>query len=303
MKILLTGGAGFIGSHVVDAYIKAGHKVVVIDNLASGFKKNLNPKAKFYKIDIRNYKALEKIIKKEKPQIISHHAAVSEVVKSIKDPNLTYQVNILGTINILLVGASVGVKKIIFASSAGTIYGNAKKLPAKEDSPLSPLSPYAISKIVGEEFVEFYAKIYSFDYLILRYANVYGPRQNPRGEAGVIAIFTDLMKRNMRPKIFGNGNKTRDYIYIDDITGANTFGLKRGKNEILNIGSGKEISDRKVFNTLAQAINFKRPPIYAPFRKGEVYRIYSDCSRARKILGWQTKINFEQGIKKYLNNL
>jgi len=303
MKILITGAAGFIGSHIVDKYINLGHKVVVIDNLSSGFRKNLNPRAKFYKVDIRNVKALEKIIKKEKPQIISHHAAVSEVVKSLKDPNLTYQVNILGTVNVLLAGVSIGVKKFIFASSAGTVYGNAKKLPAKEESPANPLSPYAISKIVGEEFIEFYAKIYGFDYLILRYANVYGPRQNPRGEAGVIAIFTDLMKRNIRPKIFGDGNKTRDYIYIDDTIRANIIGLKRGKKEVFNIGSGKEISDRKVFDTLAQAINFKKTPIYAPFRSGEVYRIYSDCSRAKKILGWKPKMDFKEGIKRYLNSL
>ncbi len=303
MKTLITGGAGFIGSHIVDAYIKAGHKVVVIDNLSSGFRKNLNPRAKFYKVDIRNYKVLEKIIKKEKPQIINHHAAVSEVVKSIKDPNLTYQANILGTINVLLVGAKAGVKKFIFASSAGTVYGDAKKLPAKENSPANPLSPYAISKIVGEEFVEFYAKIYGLNYLILRYANVYGPRQNPRGEAGVIAIFTDLMKKNIRPRIFGDGNKTRDYIYIDDIIRANIIGLKRGKDEILNIGSGKEISDRKVFDALAQAINFKKPPIYAPIRPGELYRIYLNCSRAKKILGWKPKIDFKEGVKKYLSGL
>lgn len=303
MKILVTGGAGFIGSHIVDKYIGLGHKVVVIDDFSTGFRKNLNPRAKFYKVDIRNYKALEKIIKKEKPQIINHHAAVSEVIKSLKDPSLTYEVNILGTVNLLLAGAKAGVKKFIFASSAGTVYGDAKKLPAKEESPLNPLSSYGISKIIGEEFIKFYAKIYGFNYLILRYGNVYGPRQNPRGEAGIIAIFSELMKKGIRPTIFGDGTKTRDYVYIDDIAKANILGLKKGKNEVLNISSGKEISDQKVFDTLAQIINFKKPPIYAPFRPGEVYRIHSDCSRAKKILGWKPKISFREGVKKYLNSL
>jgi len=303
MKILVTGGAGFIGSHIVDKYINLGYKVVVLDNLSTGFRKNLNPRAKFYKVDIRNYKAIERIFKKEKPLIINHHAAVSEVVKSLKDPSLTYQVNILGTVNLLLTAGQTGIKKFIFASSAGAIYGDAKKLPVKEEFPLNPLSPYALSKIIGEEFIKFYAKIYGFDYLILRYGNVFGPRQNPKGEAGVIAIFTELMKKNIRPTIFGDGTKTRDYVYIDDIIRANILGLKKGKNEILNISSGKEISDQKVFDTLAQALNFKKPPVYAPFRKGEVYRIYADCSRAQKILGWKPKINFKEGIKKYLNSL
>jgi len=300
MKILVTGAAGFIGSHIVDKYIGLSHKVVVIDDLSTGFRKNLNPQAKFYKVDIRNSKALEKIFKREKPQIINHHAAVSEVIKSLKDPSLTYEVNILGTVNLLLAGAKVGVKKFIFASSAGTVYGNPKKLPAKEEFPLNPLSPYAISKIIGEEFIRFYAKIYGFNHLILRYGNVFGPRQNPKAEAGVIAIFTELMKKNLRPKIFGDGTKTRDYVYIDDIVKANIIGLKRGKNEVLNISNGKEISDQKVFDTLAQALNFKKPPIYAPFRPGEVHRIYSDCSRAKKILGWKPKINFREGIRKHL---
>ena len=301
MKILVTGGAGFIGSHIVDKYIGLGHKVVIIDNLSSGFRKNLNKRAKFYKVDIRNYKTLEKIIKKEKPRLVSHHAAVSGVPQSIKDPISTYQINISGTVNLLLIAGQTGVKKIIFASTGGTIYGNAKKLPVKENCPLNPLSPYAFSKCIGEEFIEFYAKVHGFDFLILRYGNVYGPRQNPKAEAGVVAIFTGLMKKNVRPTIFGDGTKTRDYSHINDVVGANVLGLKRGKNEFLNIGSGKEISDQKIFDVLAKAVNFKKPPIYAPFRPAEPYRIFLDCSRAQKILGWKSKINFKEGIEKYLS--
>lgn len=303
MKILVTGGAGFIGSHIVDKYIGLGHKVVVIDNLSTGFKKNLNKRAKFYKVDIRNYKEIQKIIKKEKPQIINHHAAISGVPQSIKDPISTYQINVLGTVNLLLAAGESKVKKFVFVSSAGTIYGDAKKLPVRENFPLNPLSPYALSKCVGEELVEFYAKAYGFNYLILRCGNVYGPRQNPKAEAGVVAIFAGLMKKNVRPTIFGNGTKTRDYTYIDDVVGVNVIGLKKGKNNFFNIGSGKEISDRKIFDTLANKLNFQKPPIYAPFRPGELYRIYLDCSRAKRLLGWKSSINFEQGIKEYLNNL
>jgi len=202
-----------------------------------------------------------------------------------------------------IAAGQTGIKKFIFASSAGAVYGDVKKLPVKEEFPLNPLSPYALSKIVGEEFIKFYAKFYGFDYLILRYSNVFGLRQNPKGEAGVIAIFTELMKKNIRPTIFGDGTKTRDYVYIDDVVKANLLGIKNGKNEILNIASGKETADQKVFDTLAQMLNFKKLPVYAPFRKGEVYRIYADCSRAQKILGWKPKINFREGIKKYLNSL
>ncbi|MDP3052543.1 MAG: NAD-dependent epimerase/dehydratase family protein [bacterium] len=302
-KIIFTGGAGFIGSHIVDKYIDLGYKVVVIDNFSTGFKKNLNKRAKFYKADIRNLPLLEKIFKKEKPQIINHYAAVAEVIKSLKDPTLTYQVNILGTANVLLAGAKVGIKKFIFISSGGTVYGRQKKPLATEKSPVDPLSPYPISKLAGEKLVKFYARNHNFNYLILRCGNVYGPRQNPKGEAGVVAIFSGLMKKGIRPTIFGDGGKTRDYVYVGDIVEANVLGLKKGKNEILNLGSGKETADQKVFDTLARELKFKKPPIYAPFRKGEVNRIALNCSRARKILKWQPKISFQEGVKKYLNNL
>ena len=303
MKILVTGGAGFIGSHIVDRYVGLGHRVVVVDNLATGFRKNLNKNAKFYKADIRNLKLMEKIFKKEKPRIVNHHAAVSEVMKSIKDPSLTYQVNVLGTANILLASAKSGVKKVIFISSGGAVYGEQKRVLLSEKSEPNPLSPYSVSKLVGEKFTGFYGRNYGFDYLILRYGNVYGPRQNPKGEAGVIAIFTDLMKKGLRPTIFGDGTKTRDYVYIDDIVKANILGLKNGKNEILNLGVGQEISDQKVFDVLARALGFKKPPIYGNFRPGEVYRIALNCDQAEKILKWRPKTDFKRGIEKYLDSL
>lgn len=299
-RILVTGGAGFIGSHIVDKYISLGYRVVVVDNLLTGFRKNLNKRAKFYKADIRNLPLIKKIFKKEKPQIINHHAAISEVIKSLKNPSLTYQVNILGTVNLLLAGGETGIKKFIFASTGGTIYGDQKNHPISEKILPSPLSPYAFSKLIGENFIKFYSNIYKFNYLIFRYGNVYGSRQNPRGEAGVVAIFSDLMKQGKRPIIFGDGTKTRDYVYVKDIVKANVLGLKKGKNEILNLGLGKEITDQQVFNTLAQAVGFRKTPVYEPFRKGEVYRITLDSSKARKVLGWRPAVNFKEGIGKYL---
>ena len=300
---MVTGGAGFIGSHIVDAYIKNGHRVIVVDNLSTGSRKNLNWRAKFYKADIRNYEIIKKIFQKEKPEIANHHAAISEVAKSLKNPTLTYEVNILGTANVLLAAGMANVKKFIFISSGGAVYGNQEKIPIKENAMVRPLSPYAFSKVIGEEFLKFYSASYGFNYLILRYANVYGPRQNLKGEAGVVAIFADLIKEGTRPKIFGDGTKTRDYVYIEDIIKANILSLKKGRNEVLNIGCGKEIGDEKVFKTLAGYIGFNKPPIYTPFRSGEVYRTALNSKKAQQILGWQPKISFEQGVKKYLASI
>lgn len=303
MKILVTGGAGFIASHVVDAYVARGHTVVIVDNISSGFRRNINKKAKFYKADIRNLTALRKIFKKEKPDMVNHHAAVSEVIKSVRDPGLTYDVNILGTANLLLAAGEVKVKKFIFISTGGALYGNPKNgVRARENTPPNPLSPYALSKVIGETLVQTYAKWYRFPYLIFRYANVYGPRQNPRGEAGVIAIFTRLICGGGRPRIFGDGTKTRDYVYVEDIARANVLGLRKGKNEILNLGVGREITDQKVFDEIAKNLEYKKPPIYAPFRKGEVYRIALNSSRAKRILGWKARVRFEEGVKRYLES-
>jgi len=303
MKILVTGGVGFIGSHIVDAYINLGYKVVVIDNLSTGFRKNLNPKAKFYKVDIGDLPKIEKIFQKEKPQIVNHHAAIAEVVKSLRDPLPTLNVNVIGTINLLLAAGKIRVKKFIFSSTGGAIYGQPDKIPADENTPAIPLSPYGLSKLLGEECIKFYAKHYGFDYLIFRYPNVYGPRQNPKGEAGVVAIFSGLMRKGKQPTIFGDGSKTRDYVHIDDIVRANIIGLHKGKNEILNLGWAKKISDQKIFDTIAKNLNFKKPPIYAPFRHGEVYQIALSAKKARKNLGWQPKISLEEGIKKTVKTI
>lgn len=299
MRIIVTGGAGFIGSHVVDGYLRAGHHVTVIDNLGTGFKKNVNHKATFFKGDIRKLTLVEKIFKRVRPNVVNHHAAIAEVVASLRNPLPTFETNLLGTVNVLLSFGNYGAgknKKFIFSSTGGAIYGEPKKIPADEGTPPIPLSPYGLSKMLGEEIIKFYSHGYKFDYLILRYPNVYGPRQNPKGEAGVVAIFAGLMKKGVRPTIFGDGTKCRDYAYVDDIVKANLLGLRRGRRAILNLGTGKPISDQKIFDTVAKYVNSEQKPIYAPYRKGEVYKIALDARRAKKIIGWQPKINLEEGI-------
>lgn len=301
MRIIITGGAGFIASHVADAYIKAGHRVTVIDNLTTGSKKNVHPRAHFYKADIRNLHSMERIFRKERPHAVNHHAAVAEVVKSLRNPILTFETNIIGTANILIAFGNHGVgkekRKFVFSSTGGAIYGEPKEIPADEKTAPVPLSPYGLSKFVGEETVRFYCCHYGFQYLIFRYPNVYGPRQNPAGEAGVIAIFGGLMKQGIPPTIFGDGTKCRDYVYVDDIVRANMIALRKGQNEIVNLGWGKPISDQTIYDAVARATGFRKPAIYAPYRKGEVYRIALDARRARRLLGWKPRITLREGIQ------
>ena len=300
MKIIITGGAGFIASHVADEYIKLGHKVVVIDSLLTGTRQNLNPKAKFYKADIRDEKKMRAIFTREKPDMINHHAAIAEIAKSLRDPMPTLDVNVQGTINLLLRAGEARIKKFIFASTGGAIYGEPKKNPASELFPEEPLSPYGLSKLFGEKAVHFYARYFGFDYFIFRYANVFGPRQNPKGEAGVVAIFSALMRAGIRPKIFGDGSKVRDYVYVKDIARANVLALKRGKNDTVNIGWGRKVTDKNVFDALARNLRFKKEPVYAGFRKGEVYKITLSAEKAEKVLGFKPKLDFESGISEYL---
>jgi len=305
MKIIITGGAGFIASHIADAYVKAGHKVVIIDNFLTGFRKNLNPKAKFYKADIRNLALMKKIFRKEKPDVVNHHAAFISVAGSVKQPKSAFENNVMGTLNVVLAfeQSSRKSKRLIFSSTGGAIYGNPKHIPADETTLPAPLSPYALSKLIDEEIIKFFCGQFGIEYLILRYSNVYGPRQNPMGEAGVVAIFGGLLKNGVRPTIFGDGTKTRDYVYVGDVVRANVLGLICGRNETVNICSGREASDQKIFDTIARALKTKQGPTYAPFREGEVMRIAMDFRKAKKILGWSPKVELEEGIKNTLKSL
>ena len=295
MKILVTGGAGFIGSNLVDALINLGYDVAVIDNLSSGLRKNLNPKVRFYEIDIRD-KKLSEVFEREKPDIVDHHAAQIDVRKSGEDPAADAEANILGSLNVITNCLRFGVKRIVYASTGGAIYGDPQYLPADENHPINPISQYGISKHTVEHYLHLYSIIHGLEYVALRYSNVYGQRQNPYGEAGVVAIFAIQMLTGQQPTIFGPGDKTRDYTHVSDIVAANIIALDHGKNTIYNIGTGIETKDQEIFDTLASVLGYKGKPIYTPVRKGEVYRISLNCVKASKELGWRPKLSLREGI-------
>jgi len=298
MKIIITGGAGFIGSHIGDAYLKSGHKIIVIDNLSTGSKSNIDKKTKFYRADITNLSAINRIFKKERPEAVSHHAAIAAVSESLKNPDKIFRVNTEGTKNIIRSFSQYrkGNGKFIFASSAA-IYGNSKKMPLEETDPPNPISAYGLSKLLSEEIVKFFSHTQKIEAIIFRYANVYGPRQKPIGEAGVIPIFIKLMKSKKRPKIFGGGSNTRDYVYVEDIVSANLRALKIKKSEVINIGLGKEITDREIYRKVADSLNFKSAPRFAPKREGDIARNALSSGKA-ELLGWRPKIKLEEGIIK-----
>lgn len=297
MKILVTGGAGFIGSHVVDAYVEQGHEVIIIDNLKTGNKKNVNQKARFYNCNIQDTAAILEIFEKEKPEVVNHHAAQMNVRHSIEDPKYDAETNVIGLINILNAAVKTKVKRFIFISSGGAIYGHAP-VPTKEVTVPKPLAPYGLSKYVGEQYVQLYHSLYQLPYVILRYANVYGPRQNPEGEAGVIAIFIDKIIKNEEPIIFGDGEQTRDYIHIKDVVAANILALTKGTNDVFNIGTRIQTSVNTLFSIMKKHMSFSKNPIHETEIKGEVKYGALECSKAKEILGWTPKIKIEEGIEK-----
>lgn len=299
-KILVTGGAGFIGSHIVDFFIKKGHQVVVVDNLSRGKEKNLNPKAKFYKLDILSPK-LSKIFQTEKPQIIIHEAAQINVRDSILDPTNDAQINILGAINLFQIATKFKVKKIIYASSGGAVYGEPESLPVDEEHRIKPLCPYGLSKYSVELYLKYFADLANVPYVILRYANVYGPRQDPKGEAGVIAIFIDKFMNNLSPIIFGDGQQTRDFIYVADVARANYLAYKKGKNNIFNIGLGKRVSILDIYELEKKIFNKNIKAEFSDPIAGEVKHIVLDINKAEQKLNFKAKISFEDGLEKTID--
>ncbi len=297
MKVLVTGGAGFIGSHIVDKIILMGHDCIVVDNLITGKEHNVNPKAIFYKMDISNVEELEEVFSKERPNIVNHHAAQINVRKSVKEPVYDAEVNILGSLNLIELSRKYRVEKFIYASTGGAVYGEPIYLPVDEDHPIHPLSHYGISKHTVEHYLHVFNDLYGLRYTVLRYGNVYGPRQNPYGEAGVMAVFSEQMLAGEKPTIFGDGSKTRDYIFVDDIADANIVVLNnRGDNEVFNLGWGKEVSDQKVFETIRDALKVDIKPIYDNKRPGELDRICLDNTKIKRWIDWQPKVSFEEGI-------
>ncbi|HUK55956.1 MAG TPA: NAD-dependent epimerase/dehydratase family protein [Nitrospiria bacterium] len=296
MKVLVTGGAGFIGSHIVDRLIQEGHDVVVVDNLSTGKKKNVNRTARFYKMDILSSK-IEKIFKKEKPDLISHHAAQMDVRRSVADPIYDAQVNVLGFLNVLENAVRCGAKKVIFASSGGAVYGEQQVFPAPETHPVHPVSPYGISKLAGEHYLYYYQRATGLNYVALRYANVYGPRQDPFGEAGVVAIFSQKTLVNDQPIINGNGKQTRDYVFVEDVVEAHMAVIENSIQGIFNVGTGKEVSVNQLFRALVEITGTKVKEVYGPEKRGEQIRSVLDYTKLKKAADWEPKVELHDGLK------
>ncbi len=297
MKILVTGGAGFIASNVVDAYLEAGHDVAIIDNLSTGKKENLNPKARFYLADLRDAKAVADVFDKERPEIVNHHAAQIDVRKSIADPIYDAEVNIVGFLTVAQNCLKHKVKKVIFASTGGAIYGEVKRGGADEKTIPEPISPYAICKRTIEMHLYAYAQNFGLKYTVLRYGNVFGPRQDPLGEAGVIAIFVGKLSKGEVPTIYGDGKQLRDYVFVKDVARASVLALTKGEGEIINIGTAVGSSVNDLYGNLAEIYRFNKAAVYAPARMGELFRSVLAIGKAKKILGWQPSFNLRQGLE------
>lgn len=297
MKVLVTGGAGFIGSHVVDTLIEAGHNVVVVDNLwehGGGKMENVNPKASFYKMDIRD-PALQTVFEEERPEAICHLAAQHSVKISTDDPVHDASVNILGLINLLQNATRFGVRKIIFSSSGAT-YGTVEKMPVDETVTQHPESPYGTTKMASEYYLRFWKNMHDLDFTILRYGNVYGPRQDPLGEAGVIAIFARQVLLNEPVRIDWDGEQQKDYVYVKDVARANLLALDAGSGEAYCIAFGKGSSVNTLYQGLVKEIGHEVEIKKAPKRPGDIYLTYFDCSKAGRELGWQADVSLEEGL-------
>ncbi len=305
MKILVTGGAGFIGSHVAELFLSKEHKVSVVDNLSSGKRTNIPAKAKFFRMDIRSSK-IEKMFQKEEFDVVCHHAAQISVPYSVDHPEEDAGINTLGTLNLLENCKRFKVKKFIFISSGGTVYGEPKKLPCTEKYPLDPLNPYGISKVTGEYYLRFYARQFGLKYTILRYSNVYGPRQEPHGEAGVVAIFIKAILEGKRPIIFGDGGCIRDYVFVQDVARANLLALSKGQGQAFNIGTSRGATVKQLFNMIKKAMGYQEEPFCGPPRKGDLRANTLSYQKARYGLGWSPQVKLEIGVQetiKYFTGL
>ncbi|MFC1898478.1 NAD-dependent epimerase/dehydratase family protein [Candidatus Cloacimonadota bacterium] len=299
MKIIVTGGAGFIGSNVVDEYIRLGHEVIVIDNLSTGSRKNLNPAAKFYEIDIRD-KKLEEVFAREEPDVINHHAAQISVPISVQDPLLDADVNAKGFLNILQNCVKFNVKKVIFISSGGAIYGEAGEYPTTENYDPIPLSPYAIHKFISEKYLHFYHHQYRLNYTVLRYANVFGPRQIPHGEAGVVSIFITNFRDSKTSYLYAFQNEPdgmiRDYIYVKDIVQANVIALDKGNLNSYNIGTGQETTTGQLYREISRQMKVNVESIPGEARPGDIRRSCLNIAKASNELDWHPCYTLDKGI-------
>ena len=302
MRILVSGGAGFIGSHIVEAYLAAGHEVAVVDNLATGRRANVARGATLHEVDL-HARELERIFAEFRPEVVNHHAAQASVKVGNADPVHDLEVNGGGTARLLQLCVENGVRKVIYSSSGGTVYGEPRSLPVAEDHPIAPRSNYGTSKYVGELYVQLAARTAGIDYTIFRYGNAFGPRQDPHGEAGVIAIFTGLMLAGQPCTIDGDGEQKKDYLYVGDIAGANVLALDGGSGLVANIGTGVGITVNHIFQVLAQATENTIAARYGPPRAGDVRNFWLDCALAKRELGWEPDVSFEEGVRLTVESL
>lgn len=300
MRILVTGGAGFIGSHIVDQCVALGHEVAVIDNLweeGGGKEQNLNPEARFFRADITDDAALQSIFDEVRPEVVSHQAAQHSVAISTKNPQLDARVNVLGLINVLTNCTRVGTRKIVFASSGAT-YGTPARLPIDEEVVQRPESPYGITKMVAEHYLRYWQEANGLSYTALRYGNVYGPRQDPNGEAGVIAIFARRFLNHESVRIDWDGNQKKDYVFVGDVALANLLAIEHGDNDIFCLGTGGAASVNELYDALAAIIGYKPEIVRAPKRPGDIYLTYFDYQKAERVLGWKPHTTLKVGIEK-----
>ncbi|OGW91562.1 MAG: UDP-glucose 4-epimerase [Nitrospirae bacterium RIFCSPLOWO2_12_FULL_63_8] len=297
MKILVTGGAGFIGSHLVDRLVQEGHEVVVADNLSTGKRRNLNRAAEFYKRDVQSSR-MESVFRRERPVVLIHLAAQMNIRRSVEDPLFDAQVNILGMLNVLDQAVRYGTRKVIFASSGSAIYGEQDVFPAPESHATRPLSPYGISKLTGEYYLAYYQRVSGIQCVSLRFSNVFGPRQDPHGEAGVVAIFTQKMLAGEQPIINGNGRQTRDFIYVDDVVEAHMAVLGKDVQGIYNVGTAHETSVNELFGKLVDLTKSGCKQLYGPAKKGEQARSVVDASKLRQELGWEPRVSLDEGLSR-----
>lgn len=295
MKIMVTGGAGFIGSNVADEFVRLGWDVVVVDDLSTGRRENLNAAARFYQMDVRDPE-LAKVFAAERPDVVSHHAAQISVRASVQDPLHDASINILGSLNVIENCAKFGVKKLVYVSSGGAVYGEPVYLPCDERHPVDALCPYGVTKHTPEHYLYLYRELYGLNYTVLRYPNVYGPRQDPFGEAGVVAIFSQQMLSGEQVVINGTGEQERDFVYVSDIVDSNVLSIEKGDGGIYNIGSGVGTSINQIFQELSRITGYARPPVYGPPKPGETFKIYLDATKAANELGWRPKISLRQGL-------
>jgi len=299
MRILVTGGAGFIASHVADRYIELGHEVAILDDLSRGLRRNLNPRARFYQGDVQDRELVGEVFAEFKPEAVNHHAAQMDVRRGVREPIFDARVNILGSLNLLEQSVAHKTDRFIHISTAGAAYGEPRHLPVPEDAPLNPITPYGVSKHTPEHYLFTFSYLYGIKYVVLRYGNVYGPRQSSQGEAGVFAIFSEQLLNDIQPVIYGDGSKTRDYVYIDDVVQANAAALERGDGEIFNIASGVATSDLEVFSVVSECLekaNFK--PRFVAVRPGEIQHICLDISKAKRLLNWQPRVALCEGARR-----